>query len=186
MTKDSPAEPSPPLADRIATARTVLKLLPPEFHRAALGGDVALAEKIVGASLPPDWPDEDDRFLLNMRLKDFEDHPEWTHWWVRAIVAKSSSQMVGHVGFHGPPDNDGLVEIGYTIFEPHRRKGFAEEAVRALFARALEDDEVAGFRASVGPWNEPSLEMVKKLGFVQVGVRWDERDGQELVFELRP
>ena len=161
-------------------------LLPPEFHRAALAGDIDLAEKIVGASLPREWPDEPDRFMLDMRLKDLQDHPDWARWLVRAIVEKSSSEIVGHVGFHGPPDKDGLVEIGYTIFEHHRRKGFAEEVVRTLFGWALADDDVVGFRASVGPWNEPSLKMVEKLGFVQVGVQWDERDGQELVFELRP
>ena len=186
MGTDSPTNEPRTRSHRIETPRTTLILLPAEFHRAALAGETDLAEKIVGASLPGGWPDEDDRFMLDMRLKDLSDHPEWAHWWVRAIVERSSSKMVGHVGFHGPPDNDGLVEVGYTIFEQHRRKGFAEEAVRALLAWALADEDVVGFRASVGPWNEPSLKMVEKLGFVQVGVQWDERDGQELVFELRP
>ena len=39
------------------------------------------------------------------------------------------------------------------------------------------------FRASVGPWNQPSLNLVRKLGFVQTGTQMDEVDGEELVFE---
>jgi len=37
----------------------------------------------------------------------------------------------------------------------------------------------------VAPNNEPSLGLIRKLGFVQTGVQWDEIDGQELVFELQ-
>jgi RimJ/RimL family protein N-acetyltransferase len=43
---------------------------------------------------------------------------------------------------------------------------------------------VRRFIASVAPDNEPSLAIVRKLGFVQTGKQWDEEDGEELVFEL--
>lgn len=171
---------------RIRTARTTLVLLPREFLEAALAGRIASSERALGATLPKDWPDEDDKYLLQMRIADLKVHPERAPWLVRAIVENETQRMIGHVGFHGPPNDAGLAEIGYTIFPEHRRKGFAEEAVRALFAWALVKEGVKGFRASVGPWNDPSLKMVGKLGFRQVGVQWDERDGQELVFELRP
>ena len=47
---------------------------------------------------------------------------------------------------------------------------------------AASEQAVTRFRASVGPWNTPSLNLVRKLGFVRVGVQWDEEDGEELVF----
>ena len=40
------------------------------------------------------------------------------------------------------------------------------------------------FVASVGPGNEPSLAIVRRLGFVEVGRHWDDEDGEELEFEL--
>jgi RimJ/RimL family protein N-acetyltransferase len=40
------------------------------------------------------------------------------------------------------------------------------------------------FVASVSPTNQPSLAIVRKLGFLQTGVQWDGEDGEELVFEL--
>lgn len=106
-------------------------------------------------------------------------------WLVRAIVRKEDNKMVGHIGFHGPPDEDGIAEIGYTIEAEHRRRGYALEAIEALLDWARQTHGGTRFRASVGPWNEPSLALVRKLGFVQVGVQWDDRDGEELVFELQ-
>ena len=38
--------------------------------------------------------------------------------------------------------------------------------------------------ASVASSNPPSLAVVRKVGFVQTGVQMDERDGEELVFEI--
>lgn len=101
-----------------------------------------------------------------------------------------SRELIGHVGFHGPPGINSLraanaVEIGYTIFPEHRRNGYATEAVEALldWGRA---QGIHRFVASVGPGNEPSLRIVQRLGFVEVGRHWDDEDGEELEFELAP
>ena len=40
------------------------------------------------------------------------------------------------------------------------------------------------FVFSIGPWNEPSLAIARKLGFVQTGEQWDDEDGLEHVYEL--
>ena len=40
------------------------------------------------------------------------------------------------------------------------------------------------FVTSISPENVPSLNLVRKLGFVQVGTQWDDEEGEELVFEL--
>ncbi len=97
--------------------------------------------------------------------------------------------MVGHAGFHGPPGVNGLrkreaVELGYTVFPPFRGRGYATEAASALLAWARKEHGVSRFVASVAPGNDPPLAIVRKLGFVQTGERWDDEDGVELVFEL--
>ena len=38
-------------------------------------------------------------------------------------------------------------------------------------------------RASISPDNEPSLALIDKAGFVEVGSQMDEIDGLELIFE---
>jgi RimJ/RimL family protein N-acetyltransferase len=54
-----------------------------------------------------------------------------------------------------------------------------------LMDMAEERASIRRFVLSVGPRNEPSLAIVRKLGFTQTGERMDDEDGRELVFELR-
>ena len=167
----------------IETPRTRLVLMSLGFMDAILAGDREGAEALLGASVPDEWPDEDDRWLLRLRNEQIREDASSAPWLVRAIVSREADRMVGHVGFHGPPDEDRVVEIGYTVLSDFRRRGYAEEAVRAMFDWAHSEHEIARLRASAAPDNDPSLALIKKLGFFQVGVQWDERDGRELVFE---
>jgi RimJ/RimL family protein N-acetyltransferase len=51
---------------------------------------------------------------------------------------------------------------------------------------AREERDIRVFVASIVPDNEPSLALVRRLGFVHVGEHWDEEDGleHEYVLEL--
>jgi RimJ/RimL family protein N-acetyltransferase len=90
--------------------------------------------------------------------------------------------VVGESGFHGPPDDEGRVEIGYMVITSYRRRGFAEEAVRALMAWAAREHGINRFRASIGPQNIPSLSLIRKLGFVQAGTHQHEQLCEQLIF----
>jgi len=92
--------------------------------------------------------------------------------------------VIGHIGFHAPPDARGALEVGYTVDAGYRRQGYAFEAVQALVAWATLEFGVRHFVASIAPDNVASLGLARKLGFVQTGKHWDEEDGEELVFEL--
>jgi len=173
----------------IQSERLELVWLSPEFIEALLAGGAAEAAQIAGFALPADWPNDHDARFLAFRLKQAREDPTQSPWLVRAIVLREPGRpMIGHIGFHGGPGRNArkapdAVEIGYSVFPEHRRRGYATEAVRALldWARAQGVDR---FVASVGPDNEPSLAIVRRLGFKQTGERMDEEDGRELVFEL--
>jgi RimJ/RimL family protein N-acetyltransferase len=92
-------------------------------------------------------------------------------------------RVIGTIGFHGPPDERGRLEIGYSVQEAYRRRGFAREAVRAMFDWAASEHGIRRFIASVSPTNEASLALVRSFGFRQTGEQMDEVDGLELVLE---
>jgi RimJ/RimL family protein N-acetyltransferase len=152
-----------------------------------LDGRKGVAEAQLAVALPPGWPDEDIEHLVRLRLGQMVEEPESQRWLVRALVRRRDGVMVGHAGFHGPPGSHGLApdaaELGYTVFPSYRGRGYATEAAVALMEWA-EGEGARRFVASVAPGNEPSLAIVRKLGFVQTGEQWDEEDGLELVFEL--
>ncbi|MDP9232429.1 MAG: GNAT family N-acetyltransferase [Actinomycetota bacterium] len=173
----------------IQSERLDLVWLSPELLEALLAGRREEAERTAGFAVPADWPDDHDARFLAFRLKQVREDPAHSPWLVRAIVLRGPGRlMIGNIGFHGAPGHNarkapGALEVGYRVFAEHRRRGYATEAVPALldWARAQGIDR---FVASVGPENEPSLAIVRRLGFREVGRHWDDEDGEELEFEL--
>ncbi|WP_254552704.1 GNAT family N-acetyltransferase [Kitasatospora sp. MMS16-BH015] len=54
------------------------------------------------------------------------------------IRLAETGQAVGGIGFHGGPDENGAVEIGYGLSPSARGKGYAAEAVRRMIELARE------------------------------------------------
>jgi RimJ/RimL family protein N-acetyltransferase len=168
----------------IRSPRLDLRLMSVRLMQALLSGDWSTAEAEAGAAIPEIWT-TDDWYWLGIRLGRIERDPSVHPWLDRVMMRRDGGPaIVGGAGFHGPPDARGMVEMGYGVAPEHRRRGYARESVRALMEWAAARPDVRTFRASIGPWNEPSLGLIRGLGFVQVGTQWDERDGEELVFEL--
>jgi [ribosomal protein S5]-alanine N-acetyltransferase len=171
----------------MTTLRTPrLDLVP--FDPVAIGelilGNRAAAEGVLGSTLPAEFPNDDDLTgFLQIQLQRMRDSPDRLNWMARLMMSKNR-EIVGHCGFHGPPDVVGRAEIGYTVFTAYRGQGLAKEAARALAEWAFAQGEQEVF-ASVSPNNAPSLAIVRSLGFTQVGTQEDEVDGLELVFALR-
>lgn len=167
----------------IATARLSLLLLTPPVMEAILAGDSEAAGRALGCHVPVDWPG-DDMGLLRLRFEQARRRPDELPWLLRAMVLRDgTNELVGHINFHGAPDDAGIAELGYTVLPAHRRRGYARESVLAMMAWASEEHGVRRFRLSIAPTNVPSLALARSLGFRQTGVQWDEEDGEELVFE---
>lgn len=125
---------------------------------------------------------DDAAYVVALRREQVRLDPASEPWLLRAVVLRESGEAIGHVGFHGPPDEHGTVEIGYRVLPAFRRRGYAREAAEAMWAAAAAAG-VRTLRASVSPDNVPSLALVRAAGFVQVGEQEDEVDGLELVWE---
>lgn len=101
-------------------------------------GAGALAQ-LLGAALPPEWPHFPQAFA-----KPADDAPAFRpalhHWYGYFFVDHSAQSLVGNGGFKGPPNEEGVVEIGYEIAPQHQNAGYATEAalgmVRFAFARS--------------------------------------------------
>ena len=91
------------------------------------------------------------------------DHP-WGPWQVRVA---DTGLVVGGAGFHGEPDVDGSVEVGYGIAPEWQGQGIATGAVTQLLGIARD----AGARralAATDPDNVPSQRVLEKAGFTRV------------------
>lgn len=90
------------------------------------------------------------------------------------LVRRADGLTIGGAGFHGPPDADRAVTIGYGVIPAERRSGYATEALRGLlaFARAR---GVAVVRGTAGRGNDASQRVMAAAGMVLVAEDPDER-----------
>lgn len=168
----------------IRTARLELVGLEPDAIRQILAGERVQAEATLGLALPAEFPTDGDLgSFLPWQLRRMENAPARRDWMARLMV-RPPNTLIGHCGFHGPPEMVGRAEIGYTVFSEFRGQGYAKEAAGALVRWAFEQGEREVY-ATVSPDNAPSLAVIRSLGFAQVGTQEDEVDGLELVFVKR-
>lgn len=157
--------------------------LSPETLAALIDGDLAAASAAAGTELSQYLVDE--AWLWRIRLEQVKADTASAEWIARAAVAEPEGVVVGHGGFHGPPDDDGVVEVAYSVAPEHRRKGYAKAMLRSLLERADADPRVTAVRASIRPDNLGSRATIAGFGFKKIGEQWDPEDGLEDVF-LRP
>ena len=173
----------------IITPRLSLRLMTEDFLKACLREDRKKTDALIGFRVSPDWFDEKD--LIKIRMNDYQTDEEYSSWGLHAIGLRKSLEMVGYIGFHSRPNPEYLnaiapnaIEFGYTIFLPHRRQGFAIEAINGFLNWAIKRHPFDNFIASVSPTNLPSTALVKKLGFEKISEQIDDVDGLEFVYSL--
>jgi NAD(P)-dependent dehydrogenase (short-subunit alcohol dehydrogenase family) len=96
---------------------------------ALLDGDLPAASRITGVPLTGYFLTDRARWLWRYRLDQMAAEPGEARWMVRQAVLGDGGEVVGHAGFHGPPDAAGMVEIAYSVAPEYRRQGVRCNAI---------------------------------------------------------
>ena len=113
------------------------------------------------------------RILEGTWLPVADDHP-WGVWTI-----SFEGTVIGGIGFHSAPDDDGRVEIGYGIAEEYRGQGITTAAVGMLLDIARDAGARVVF-ATTDPENRASQRVLEHCGFTHDGMA----DG-ELLWSVR-
>lgn len=147
----------------------------------------ALAEGATPAAAPVPLTEHlagpEHRSLWQRRSRQVDADPAAVAWVTGVVWDPEIRTAVGRAGFHGPPDDAGMVEIGYAIDPAYRRRGYARAALTFLLDRADREPDVTTVRASISPDNVGSHAVIAGFGFIPVGEQWDDEDGLEAVYE---
>ncbi|MGX1760584.1 GNAT family N-acetyltransferase, partial [Streptomyces lydicus] len=92
-------------------------------------------------------------------------------WGVFVLTDAVSGTALGSIGFHGSPDAEGSVEIGYDLSPSARGAGWATDAARLLAGWAAARPEVRTVCALTEPENVPSRRVLERAGFRFSGER---------------
>lgn len=148
--------------------------------------DLAEATALTGERLTPFLIDEG--WLWRLRLDQVTEKLDDLEWIARPAIAldgPDAGHLVGHIGFHGAPDDEGRVEVGYTVDPAYRRRGHARGLLRQVITDLEADPRVHVLRASISPTHVASLGTIRCLGFARVGEQHDPDDGPETIYERR-
>lgn len=105
------------------------------------------------STLPHQSQDETAALVRGTMQADPDKHAEF--------AIEFESRVIGKAGFWDVP------EIGFILHPSYWRRGFAEEAVRALIECGFETLGLDRITADVDPDNVASLSLLTKLGFVE-------------------
>ncbi len=150
--------------------------------KALISRDLQQASALLGVELDPFFITDGAVRRWNNRLDQLYQDARTLDWIAQVVTV--NSQVVGHAGFHGPPDQAGMVEVAYSVIPTHRGQGYAKSMLRDLLRRAMSEPEINVVRATIRPDNTASLATIRPFRFVQKGEQQDEIDGLEYIFEL--
>jgi len=100
------------------------------------------------------------------------------------IIHPLDRTLIGDIGFGGPPDAEGAVEISYNIVPEYRRRGYASEAADALVRWIFAQSDVRAVKAATWPDSRASMRVLEKIGMRRMQVtphivHWElERDAR--------
>jgi ribosomal-protein-alanine N-acetyltransferase len=137
---------------------------------AELAGRAALEARL-GVAVPDDWPPElFDEAALRYTIDVVRAAGGDSTWAMYYMVEPELAAVVGVCGYKGPPDAEGTVEVGYSVVDAYRRKGYATEATSGLVIRAFAEPSVVRVVAQAMSDLAPSIGVLEKLGFRFAGV----------------
>jgi len=157
-----------------------LKLLPftLELKRATLADRAKLAE-MLEVAIPGAWPGADMLEALPFFIEVMEKDPAGLVW-DGIILQKAEQIAIGGIGFHGGPDEVGMVEIGYNIIPAYERQGYATEMARRVIEWAFHTPGIQVITAQCLDDNIGSIRVLEKVGMRRLAP-----EGNRLKWELR-
>ena len=123
------------------------------------------ASHLIGATLPPTWPQDDLLDALPIQVAASPDQEPFGVW---VMIERETQTVVGDLGFMGLPD-DAVVELGFSVIPERRSRGYATEAVGAIVGWVHREPRVRGVIARCDLGNAPSIRVLERAGFIRTG-----------------
>ncbi|MBC9933628.1 GNAT family N-acetyltransferase [Chitinophaga qingshengii] len=129
------------------------------------------AVALLNASIPPEWPQTELKDLLPHLIEQLQHDPKAFPWLLWVIVSVTDKTVLGDICFKGRPDENGMVEIGYSLLPGHRSRGYMQEAATALISWAFRQPFVESVEAECAVDNTASGKVLQRLGMQQTGMQ---------------
>lgn len=87
------------------------------------------------------------------------------------LIEKESQLPIGECGFHTWNKKHHRAELFYSLRNDiYKQKGYMTEALAIVLKYGFEQMSLHRIEALIADWNEPSLKLINKYGFVKEGI----------------
>lgn len=165
-----------------------LKLIPCSLaHFEAMLRDEKELAELLGVELAPEWLGfEAAREAMAPAYERLKSHPSILGWWTYLFIHAADKTLIGVGGFKGEADENGAVEIGYSIAPSYRGRGLATEAARGMIEYAFSHRHVTRVDAHTLAERNPSTAVLEKVGMKFAGPVTDPDEGEIWRWTLSP
>jgi RimJ/RimL family protein N-acetyltransferase len=167
---------APPL--RILTPRLELVAATAAIARADVDDRSRFAD-LLKATIPPTWPPSvmlDVRAYFATQLEEGHATPGWWTWYA---VERASRTLVAGGGFTAPPNDAGIVTLGYSVAEGFEGQGYASALTGGLMQWCATTGQVRQVVATTFERHFGSIRVLEKNGFVCRGVSSEDAAASE-------
>lgn len=147
----------------IETNRLRMITFTADMMKASLHGDL---KKAAGYKVTPGYPMDAYKELFPYKIERFRQYPEENEY-EGAIIHKGEQKIIGDMGFKGGPDEEGNMDLGYSMMEAYQGKGYTTEMAQAAVAWGLQQPGVKKITASCSENNIASIRVLEKVGFTR-------------------
>jgi [ribosomal protein S5]-alanine N-acetyltransferase len=119
-----------------------------------------------------EWPGEA-IVLFRALAKQLRQTPENVPWG-GTMIERQELVAIGQMSFKALPNESGVIELGYGINPSYENRGYTTEMAKELVVWAWRQPGVKRITAECLEDNRPSIRVLEKIGFKQVGEKLDE------------
>lgn len=152
----------------IRTARLELVPIDASFVDAVKRADRRAGERAIGAQVSR-WLVNEPAHLVQLQLAQLAAGAIGMAGIGRAIVLIAGNgrrRVIGSIGFHGPPDDRGRLELGCAIDPAEQGEGYAAEAMTALVGWAADLFGITRFVVAIPAVGELGGRVPIEIGFL--------------------
>jgi len=164
----------------IETQRLTIKPLSLEELKKHIQTPELLARDLGLASSISLTEKETNEAILNDLLPNLSDpHKEALFYTLWIVIEKNEKSIIGGICFHGEPDENGEVEIGYGIDDDFQNSGYMTETIAGLICWAKTFKGIRVIKAETETTNRASVRVLEKNGFELV-----EQNGNSVIMKF--
>ena len=105
---------------------------------------------------------------------------DWKKW---DLIEKSSGKVIGSCGFHNWDAKHERAELGYSLHEMYRKKGFMTDAIRRIIEFGFNEMKLHKVYGRITPGHNASIRILGKFGFQKEGVLRGDEFAQNKYFD---